>query len=105
MMRLAVPRVPLAYGIVPKMPTGWNEPLEDTTGRSQEDILKLENFALHVLARYYPLAYDVPLVLPQGTTLYDRVKRWWYEIMMPDGTCSNHPPRFVFYFTTCTVLK
>ena len=86
LMRTAVPRVPEAYGRVPKMPTGWKEPLEDTNGRTAEDQEKLDNFALHVLARYYPLVFDEPLNLPPAASLYDKVKRWWYETILPDGT-------------------
>ena len=54
---------------------------------NDEELGRLNEFALYVISRYYPLISGEEIVLPPGSTMYLRVKRWWIEVILPNGEC------------------
>ena len=47
---------------------------------SDEELGNLNEFALYVISRHYPLISGEEIVLPPGLTMYLRVKRWWIAL-------------------------
>ena len=84
LVRRQYPKVPEANTRVVRIPVDWAADVEDMAARTEEDQQRVNEFALHVLARYYPLLANKVLDLPEAATLYDRVKLWWRQSIMPD---------------------
>jgi hypothetical protein len=53
----------------------WDK-TKDLQIHSDEELENLNEFALYVNSRYYPLIYGEEIVLSPGLTMYIRVKRW-----------------------------
>jgi hypothetical protein len=86
-MRLKQPRVPITNGRAIRIPQCWTTPNFDLQIHSDEELGNLNEFALYVISRYYPLIFGEEIVLPPGLTMYLRVKRWWIEEILPNSTC------------------
>jgi len=89
LMRNDPPRVPVLYGRIPRMPADWkddpDEPEDAADDKASEKSKSGENdedgrlnWALYVLALFYPITIDQPVDLSQfGDDLYEQVKTWW----------------------------
>jgi hypothetical protein len=86
-MRLKQPRVPITNGRAIRIPQCWTERNFDLQIHSDEELGNLNEFALYVISRYYPLIYGEEIVLPPGLSMYLRVKRWWIEEISPNSRC------------------
>ena len=86
-MRLKQPRVPITNGRAIIIPQCWTERNFDLQIHSDEELGNLNEFALYVISRYYPLISGEQIVLPPGLTMYLYVKRWWIEEILPNSTC------------------
>ncbi len=87
-MRLKQPRVPITIGRAIRIPQCWTERNFDLQIHSDEELVgNLNEFALYVISRYYPLISSEQIVLPPGLTMYLRVKRCWIEEILPNNTC------------------
>jgi hypothetical protein len=87
LMRLKQPIVPITNGrgiIIPQCLTERNF---DIQLHSDEEFENLNEFALYVISRYYPLISGEEIVLPLGLSMYLRVKRWWIEEILPNSKC------------------
>ena len=87
LMRLRQPRVPITNGRAIRIPQCWKERSLDLQLHSDEELESLNEFALYVISRYYPLISGEEIVLPPGPTMYLRVKRWWIEVILPNSEC------------------
>ncbi len=87
LMRLRQPRVPITNGRAIRNPQCWTERSLDLQLHSDEELENLNEFALYVISRYYPLISGEEIVLPPGSTLYLHVKRWWIEVILPNSDC------------------
>ena len=87
LVRMQCPKVPEAISRVVRIPIDWEADVEDMMTRTEEDEQRVNEFALHILARYYPLHAKWALHLPEAATLYDRVKLWWRQSIVPN---PNH---------------
>lgn len=85
LMRLKQPRVPITNGRAIRIPQCWTTPNIDLQLHSDEELESLNEFALYVISRYYPLISGEEIVLPPGSTMYLRVKRWWIEVILPNS--------------------
>ena len=86
LVRLRHPKVPEANTRVIRVPIDWVNDVPDLNARTEEDQQRVNEFALHILARYYPLLAGCPLRLPEAATLYDRVKLWWRQTIIPNAS-------------------
>ena len=91
LMRYSEPRVPVLYGRIPKMPADWK-------GDHPEEMLEPDckdeahcNWALYVLALFYPIHMDDQIDLPQAGDLYTSVREWWRAKIAQLGECSPSP--------------
>jgi len=75
-MRLKQPRVPITIGPEIRIPQCWTGRSFDLQIHSDEEFENLNEFALYLISRYYPLIYGEYIVLPPGLCLYLRVKRY-----------------------------
>ncbi len=87
LMRLRQPRVPISNGRAIRIPQCWTERSLDLQLQSDEELENLNEFALYVISRYYPLISEEDIVLPLGSTMYLRVKRRWIEVILPNSEC------------------
>ena len=87
LMRLKQPRVPITNGRAIRIPQCWTDRSLDLQLHSDEELESLNEFALYVISRYYPLISGEEIVLPPGLTMYLRVKRWWIEVILPNSEC------------------
>ena len=93
LIRYSIPRVPELYGRIPKMPADWkgNHPRE-----MLEPDYKDEghcNWAIYVLALFYPVTMDSRIELPPADNLYISVQQWWRaKIIGPTGECRPAEP-------------
>ena len=74
-MRLKQPTVPTTNGRAIIIPQCWTERDFDLQIHSDEELGHLNEFALYVISRYYPLISREEIVLLPGLTMYLRVKR------------------------------
>ena len=86
-MRLRQPRVPITNGRAIRIPQCWTERSLDIQLHFDEELENLNEFALYVILLYYPLISGEEIVLPPGSTMYFRVKRWWIEVILPNSEC------------------
>ena len=84
LVRRQHPKVPEANTRVVRIPVDWVTDVDGMAARTEEDQQRVNEFALHVLARYYPLLANRVLDLPEAATLYERVKLWWRQSIMPN---------------------
>ncbi len=87
LMRLRQHRVPITIGREIRIPQCWTERSLDLQLHSDEELENLNEFALYVISRYYPLISGEEIVLPLASTMYLRVKRWWIEVILPNSEC------------------
>lgn len=85
LMRRRIPQVPLLWGRIPKMPADWKEeaamgPEVDSSDEGHGE------YALYLLALFYPLHISKDIDLPPGRDLYTRVRAWWRAEIVP-GEC------------------
>ena len=86
-MRLKQPRVPITNGRAIRIPQCWTERNFDLQIHCDEEFGNLNEFALNLISRYYPLISGEEIILPPGLTMYLRVKQWWIEEILPNSTC------------------
>ena len=86
-MRLKQPRVPITNGRAIRIPQCWTERNFELQIHSDEELENLNEFALYVMSRYYPLISGAKIVLPPGLIMYLRVKRWRIEEILPNSKC------------------
>jgi hypothetical protein len=79
LMRLKQPRVPITNGRAIRIPQCWTGRNFDLHIHFDEELENLNEFALYIISRYYPLISGEEIVLPPSLTMYLRVKRWWSE--------------------------
>ena len=84
LVRRQHPKVPEANTRVVRIPVNWATDVDNMAARTEEDQQRVNEFALHVLVRYYPLLANRVLDLPEAATLYERVKLWWRQSIMPN---------------------
>ena len=103
LMRLKQPRVPITNGRAIRIPQCWTERSLEIDIHSDEELQSLNEFALYVLARYYPLIAGKGIELPNGLTMYLRVKRWWIEEILPNrkyNLCS-----YICFKSTLNIIE
>lgn len=90
LMRVKIPLVPILYGRIPKMPADWKGEHPDEVLVEYDDDAH-NTWALYVLALFFPFSHTMTgdLDLPDGATLYERVKAWWTQ-SKEEG--AKHPP-------------
>jgi hypothetical protein len=86
-MRLKQTRVPITNGRAIRISQCWTERSFDLQIHSDEELENVNEFALYVFSRYYPLIYGEENFLPPGLSIYLRVKRWWIEKILPSSKC------------------
>lgn len=82
LMRHRIPQVPLLWGRIPKMPADWKEDAAMGAAVDSSDEGHAE-WALYLLALFYPLHMTKEIELPPGRDLYTRVRAWWREEIVP----------------------
>ena len=86
-IRLKQPRVPITNGLAIRIPQCGTERSFDLQIHSDEELENLNEFALYVISRYYPLIFGEENILPPGLSMYLRVKRWWIKETLPNSKC------------------
>ena len=84
-LRLKQPRAPLTNGRVIRIPQCWTERNFALQIHYDEELENLNEFALYVISRYYPLISCEESVLPPSLSMYLRVERWWIEEILPNN--------------------
>ena len=85
LMRLKQPRVPITNGRAIRISRCWIERSFDLQIYSDAELENLNEFALYVISRYYPLISSKEIVLPLGFSMYLRVKRWRIKDILPNS--------------------